>query len=297
MSSQPGYARSDTFALRFARELDCLPASPSFAHFRRSMESCSAPRLRVMDCCCGSGKASAELIDSPRLSELVLLDRCWPGLQIAQRKFSRSSAVVSVVQDSMERASVAPSFFHFIIMAYGIHMLEDPQTVLAKLTQALAPTGKLVFNLPAYNVYRLPATVNIEGMEAFFRAFRTVEALEEELGIQFSAADRAASLQWDQQALGHWDDAGVRSLLVRLPPRFSLDVAIVEFDVPLADKFSYARLFGSPPLPWAWRILDELPYDRRSRLIERIITNVDSDLAGAHSVRWAEPFYTITRIQ
>ena len=304
MSYQPGYARYDKFALRFreesfARQLDSLPASPSFVQFRRSMEFCSAPLLRVMDCCCGTGKASVGLIDSPRVSELVLLDRCGPGLEIAQRKLSKRSAVVSVVQDSMEHATVAPSFFHFILMAYGIHMLEDPQTVLAKLAQALTPAGKLVFNLPGYNVYRLPTTVNFEGMEAFFRAFafRTVEVLEEELGIHFGVAERAASLRWDQQILGHWDDAGVRSLLERLSPQFSLDLAIVEFDVPLADKFSYARLFGSPPLPWAWPILDDLSYERRSLLIERILANVEGDLAGTHSVRWAEPFYTITRNQ
>jgi trans-aconitate 2-methyltransferase len=133
-----------------------------------------APRMRVVDLGCGTGKLTRVAHERLQALETTGIDRS--GSMLTE---IRASALpsglrfeVGTIEDFVARPPGAPGHYDLILSNAAFHWIEDHEALLHGLAAALAPSGQLAFQVPAQ--HDEPSHViadELTGVEPFKTAF------------------------------------------------------------------------------------------------------------------------------
>jgi trans-aconitate 2-methyltransferase len=133
-----------------------------------------APRMRVVDLGCGTGKLTRVAHERLQALETTGIDRS--GSMLTE---IRASALpsglrfeVGTIEDFVARPPGAPGHYDLILSNAAFHWIEDHEALLHGLAAALAPSGQLAFQVPAQ--HDEPSHViadELTGVEPFRTAF------------------------------------------------------------------------------------------------------------------------------
>jgi SAM-dependent methyltransferase len=101
-----------------------------------------APRARILDAGCGSGR---NMVDLARHGEVT-------GVELSQTsaELARARGVGEVVEGSVLQMPFAAASFDLAVCLDVIEHLEDDRSALRELRRVLAPGGALLVTVPAY---------------------------------------------------------------------------------------------------------------------------------------------------
>lgn len=269
---------------------------------------------RVLDVCCGTGKAAREFARYNPRCELVLVDRSAEAVTRATEamadgglKPSSATAVCLAAEDISEE--LGP--FDVVLMRYGLHLIESPERVLRTLYRMLRPGGVLALNLPGSNIYRFRdqhhnALPNSDGVaHPFFVAF--LQSCQQQSGSILAAVDGAMDVPEFNLAsdlVTRGVGKGVAQKVIRFDrdrvfqilsqagiPLHVVEQRIVFMKSDIQTKLAFASNSGSPPIPGLWQLFNVMEPNARAEVMERIVHGVNKIVGLEKQFRFPEPMF------
>lgn len=106
-----------------------------------------APRMRIVDLGCGTGKLTRDLHERLDAGETIGLDRS--ARMLAAQDGAQLPPGLSFTNETIESFLQRDGTFDLIFSNAVFHWIEDHPALLAKLARRLAPGGQLAFQVPA----------------------------------------------------------------------------------------------------------------------------------------------------
>jgi trans-aconitate 2-methyltransferase len=131
------------------------------------------PGMRVVDLGCGTGKLTRTLHQQLEARETVGLDRS--DSMLAKTRMEGQPGGLSFEAGTIEsfatRAS-PPAPWDLIFSNAALHWVEDHDSLIARLVEALAPSGQLAFQVPAqYDTLTHTVADELAALEPYASAF------------------------------------------------------------------------------------------------------------------------------
>jgi ubiquinone/menaquinone biosynthesis C-methylase UbiE len=290
---------------QFAERWHRLPEARNLPIFAAASAP-DASRARVLDACCGTGRASIPLLGALSAGEVIYVDRSSAALHVAEDAVRKSSGGrrVSAAFLGMPVQDIPWNdigLLDRIVIRYALHLVPAPEQFLRSAYRSLRPGGRIIFNLAGSTIFSFTnpqwnAVPDAAGRaHPFFAAFHraATDALPELSQSTFRArqADYA-----NNSDCSSWTWQGLRALLHRagISP-YCYRFQTTWFDASFEDKLAYARTFGAPPMPAAWEMFNALAPEGRQQLLDRIVATARRAITPGAAFRFLEPLVTIEK--
>jgi len=114
--------------------------------FARMLDEQVPPRVRILECGCGTAQLSNFLASGSR--EVYATDMCMNSLRLGKTFADRHGiARVRFVQQNLFRPAFKPSSFHLVISNGVLHHTSDPHKAFEAIASLVAPGGYILIGL------------------------------------------------------------------------------------------------------------------------------------------------------